>query len=58
MGTIETPKTPVKAAPKTALAVATPTVQEGITDAARQFRQSFCQRIGGFDDVPDTVTKH
>jgi hypothetical protein len=36
MGTVETPKTPVKAAPKTAPAAATPTVQEGITDAARQ----------------------
>ncbi|HEX5856132.1 MAG TPA: hypothetical protein VFZ57_10985 [Thermoanaerobaculia bacterium] len=35
MGTIETPKTPVKAAPKTAPAAAAPTVQEGITDAAR-----------------------
>ena len=37
MGTIETPKTPVKAAPKTAPAGATPSVQEGISDAARQF---------------------
>ncbi len=35
MGTVETPKTPVKAAPKTAPAEAAPTVQEGITDAAR-----------------------
>jgi hypothetical protein len=37
MGTIETPKTPVKAAPKTAPAQAAPSVQEGISDAARQF---------------------
>jgi hypothetical protein len=36
MGTVETPKTPVKAAPKMAPAAAAPTVQEGITDAARQ----------------------
>ncbi len=35
MGTVETPKTPVKAAPRTAPAQAAPTVQEGITDAAR-----------------------
>ena len=38
MGTVETPKTPVKAAPKTAPAPAAPTVQEGITDAARSGR--------------------
>lgn len=37
MGNIETPKTPVKAAPKTAPAQAAPSVQEGIGDAARQF---------------------
>ena len=37
MGTIETPKTPVSAAPKTAPVQATPSVQEGISDAARQF---------------------
>ncbi len=35
MGTVETPKTPVKAAPRIAPASAAPTVQEGITDAAR-----------------------
>ena len=37
MGTAETPKTPVKAAPKTAPASASPSVKEGIGDAARQF---------------------
>jgi hypothetical protein len=37
MGTAETPKTPVKAAPKTAPVAASPSVQEGIGDAARQF---------------------
>ncbi len=37
MGTVETPKTPVKAAPKAAPAQATPSVQDGISDAARQF---------------------
>jgi hypothetical protein len=37
MGTVETPKTPVKAVPKAAPAQATPSVQEGISDAARQF---------------------
>ena len=36
MGTVETPKTPVKAAPKTAPAQAAPTVQEGVADVARQ----------------------
>jgi hypothetical protein len=35
MGTVETPKTPVKAAPRTASAQAAPTVKEGISDAAR-----------------------
>src|ERR1035441_10945883 len=35
MGTAETPKTPVKSAPKTAPAEAAPTVQEGVSDAAR-----------------------
>lgn len=37
MGTVETPRTPVKAVPKAAPARATPSVQEGISDAARQF---------------------
>lgn len=37
MGNIETPKTPVKAAPKTAPAPVAPSVQEGLGDAARQF---------------------
>jgi hypothetical protein len=37
MGNIETPKTPVKAAPKATPAQVVPSVQEGITDAARQF---------------------
>src|SRR5664279_4022101 len=37
MGNIETPKTPVKAAPKTAAAPVAPSVKEGISDAARQF---------------------
>jgi hypothetical protein len=37
MGNIETPKTPVKAAPFSAPAQAAPSVQEGIGDAARQF---------------------
>lgn len=37
MGNIETPKTPVKAAPRTAAAPVAPSVQEGIGDAARQF---------------------
>ena len=37
MGIAETPKTPVKAAPKTAAAPVAPSVQEGIGDAARQF---------------------
>jgi len=37
MGTIETPRTPVKAALKTAPAEGAPSVQEGIGDAARQF---------------------
>jgi hypothetical protein len=35
MGTAETPKTPVKIAPKTPPATAAPTVQEGVSDAAR-----------------------
>ncbi|MFI5119075.1 MAG: hypothetical protein ACHQM4_01600 [Thermoanaerobaculia bacterium] len=35
MGTVVTPKTPVKAAPKAAPVQAAPTVQEGLTDAAR-----------------------
>jgi hypothetical protein len=35
MGAAETPKTPVKIAPKTAPAEAAPTVQEGVSDAAR-----------------------
>ncbi len=35
MGTVETPRTPVKAAPKAAPAQAAPTVQEGISDTAR-----------------------
>ena len=37
MGIAETPKTPVKAAPKTSLTPDAPTVKEGISDAARQF---------------------
>jgi hypothetical protein len=37
MGTLETPKTPVKTAPKTVPAQVAPSVQEGISDAARQF---------------------
>src|SRR5664279_1407562 len=37
MGNIETPKTPVKAAPKTAAVPVAPSVKEGISDAARQF---------------------
>lgn len=37
MGTVETPKTPVKTAPKTVPVQAAPSVQEGISDAARQF---------------------
>ena len=37
MATAETPKTPVKTAPKTASVQAAPSVQEGIGDAARQF---------------------
>ncbi len=36
MGTAETPKTPVKVAPKPAQAQAAPTVTEGVSDAARQ----------------------
>jgi hypothetical protein len=35
MGTAETPKTPVKIAPKRAPATAAPTVKEGVSDAAR-----------------------
>lgn len=37
MGTVETPKTPVKTAPKPAAAPGAPSVAEGVRDAARQF---------------------